>query len=263
MLHASPLRSFEVEPMMKEPLFLPYSFGESEKKQLHHDGHLLFPRLLTPSAHGQLIASLGHNLEAPASEEHLPVRYAAEHEPYLAEVIAHPQMLELARAVLGEEIRYDHCVNLSRKGGNRGEGWHTHPYASDCPELGLIRIFFYVSGYHRGNGSLKVVPGSHLFRADVRSESDEQLRASWLDGKTHPLTGEPLEIVDLEVPENSVIVMWTDALHAGTPRRSDSDTRWTLVTAYRNPGAPSGARWVRPEFETNPPAGAESIMSLN
>jgi hypothetical protein len=146
---------------MKEPLFLPYSFAEAEKKQLDHDGHLLFPQILTPSARRQLIASLQRNLEIPATEEHLPMRYAAEHDAYLAEVIAHPQMLELARAVLGEEIRYDHCVNLSRKGGNRGEGWHTHPYAPDQPELGFIRIFFYVSGFQRGNGSLKVVPGSH------------------------------------------------------------------------------------------------------
>jgi hypothetical protein len=247
---------------MREPLFLSYSFGEAEKKRLDNDGHILFPQLLTPAARERLIASLGRNLEMPASKEYLPMRYAAEHDAYLASIIAHPQMLELARAVLGEEIRYDHCVNLSRKGGNRGEGWHTHPYAPDQLELGFIRIFFYISGFQRGNGSLKVVPGSHLFRAGIRVESDEELRASWLQGKTHPLTGEPLEIVDLEVPEGSVIVMWTDALHAVTPRHSQSDTRWTMVTAYRNPGAPSGARWISPEFEDNPPAGAESIMGL-
>jgi hypothetical protein len=231
---------------MTEPLFTHYSFGEAEQKQLHNDGHLLFPQLLMPSARQQLSAALERNLEMPATENYLPMRYAAEHDAYLASVIAHPQMLELARAVLGEEIRYDHCVNLSRKGGNRGEGWHTHPYAPGQPELGFIRIFFYVSGFQRGNGSLKVVPGSHLFRAAMRVESDEELRASWLNGKRHPLTGEPLEIVDLEVPEGSVIVMWTDALHAVTPRQSQSDTRWTMVTAYRNPGAPSRARWISP-----------------
>jgi hypothetical protein len=247
---------------MKEPLFLSYSFGEAEKQQLDNDGYLLFPQLLTPSVRRQLIASLGCNLKMPATEDYLPMRYAAEHDAYLASVISHPQMLELAHAVLGEEIRYDHCVNLSRKGGNRGEGWHTHPYAPDCPEMGFIRIFFYISGFQRGNGSLKVVPGSHQFRAGIRVGTDEELRASWLNGKTHPQTGEPLEIVDLEVPEGSVIVMWTDALHAVTPRQEQSDTRWTMVTAYRNPGAPSRARWISPQFETNPPAGAESIMSL-
>jgi hypothetical protein len=247
---------------MQVPLFSSYSFGEAERKQLDNAGHLLFPQLLTLSSRQQLIASLERNLEMPATEEYLPMRYAAEHDTYLASVIAHPQMLELARAVLGEEIRYDHCVNLSRKGGNRGEGWHTHPYATDRPELNFIRIFFYVYGYQKGNGSLKVVPGSHLFRTSVRVESDEELRVSWLDEKTHPLTGEPLEIVDLEVPEGSVIVMLTDALHAVTPRQSQSDTRWTMVTAYRNPGAPSRARWISPEFENNPPAGAESIMGL-
>ncbi len=171
-------------------------------------------------------------------------------------------MLALARAVLGEEIRYDHCVNLSRKGGNRGEGWHTHPYSTERPKLGFIRIFFYISGYERGNGSLKVVPGSHLFRTSIRAEGDEELRALWLNGKSHPLTGKPLEIVDLDVPDGSVIVMWTDALHAVTPRQRESDTRWTMVTAYRNPGAPSRARWISPRFESNPPAGAETIMSL-
>jgi hypothetical protein len=247
---------------MREPLFTLFSFGEAEEKQLARDGHLLIPQLLTPATRRQLIASLGRNLELPTTEEHLPMRYAAEHDAYLASVIAHPQMLELARAVLGEEIRYDHCVNLSRKGGNRGEGWHTHPYATERPGLGFIRIFFYVSGIQKGNGSLKVVPGSHLFRAAMRVESDEELRASWLDGKAHPLTGGPLEIVDLEAPEGSVIVMLTDALHAVTPRQIQSDTRWTMVTAYRNPGAPSRARWISPNFETNPPAGAEAIMGL-
>src|SRR4028119_1195428 len=177
------------ETLMKEPLFLPYSFAEVEKKQLDHDGHFLFPQILTPSARRQLIASLGRNLEIPATEEHLPMRYAAEHDAYLASVIAHPQVLELARAVLGQEIRYDHCVNLSRKGGNRGEGWHTHPYAPDQPELGFIRIFFYISGYQKGNGSLKVVPGSHLLHTGLRVESDEELRSSWMNGKTHPQTG--------------------------------------------------------------------------
>ena len=209
---------------MKEPLFSSYTFGEAEKKRLDNDGHVLLPQILTPPARRQLIASLARNLEIPATGEHLPMRYAAEHDVYLASVIAHPQMLELARAVLGEEIRYDHCVNLSRKGGNRGEGWHTHPYAPDRPELGFIRIFFYVSGFQRGNGSLKVVPGSHSYRANIRAESDEELRASWLNGKTHPVTGKPLEIVDLEVPEGSVIVMWTDALHTVTPRQSQPTT---------------------------------------
>jgi hypothetical protein len=247
---------------MTEPLFVTYSFGEAEKNRLHHDGHLLLPQILVPSARQKVVEALGRNLEMPAAEEHLPMRYAAEHDVDLASVIAHPQMLELVRGVLGNEIRYDHCVNLSRKGGNRGEGWHTHPYASDRPYLGFIRIFFYVSGFQRGNGSLKVVPGSHLFRADIRAGSDEELRDLWLNGKIHPLTSEPLEIVDLEVPEGSVIVMWTDALHAVTPRHTESDTRWTMVTAYRNPGAPSRARWISPVFETSPPAGAESIMSL-
>src|SRR4028118_2386278 len=99
---------------MREPLFLSYLFGETEKKQLDNDGHLLFPHLLTPSARQRLIASLGRNLEIPATEEHLPMRYAAEHDAFLASVIAHPQMLELARAGLGEESREGHGEHPAR-----------------------------------------------------------------------------------------------------------------------------------------------------
>jgi hypothetical protein len=41
-----------------------------------------------------------------------PGRHAAEHSDYLESLIAHPQMLTLARRILGEDIRYDHCVAL-------------------------------------------------------------------------------------------------------------------------------------------------------
>lgn len=42
----------------------------------------------------------------------------------------HPQMLALARAVLGPSIRYDHMVALIKNGGHQGQRWHTHHYAS-------------------------------------------------------------------------------------------------------------------------------------
>ena len=126
------------------------------------------------------------------------------------------------------------------------------------------RIFFYVNGFRPGDGGLLVVPGSHLFRQGrLNAASDEELRAAWLDGKAHPETGEPLAPLDLEAPPGSVIVMWTHALHAVSPRRDDSAPRWAVVYAYRNPGAPSHARWVTPAFEAAPPPGAEGLMALD
>lgn len=249
--------------MEQQPLFEAYTFRAEERAQLDRDGHFAFPGLLTAHARSRLTESLEHISALPDTGDYPPQRYSAECDAYLASLIAHPQLLDLARDVLGQSIRFDHCVALTRPAGNQGIGWHSHDYANNHPQLGFIRIFFYVSGFSPDDGGLKVVPGSHLFReSSLRAASDEELRRGWMAGKTHPITGAPLEIVPLEASPGTVILMWTHAAHAVTPRRLDSDTRWTVVYAYRNPGQPSRARWITEGFERNPPPGAEPLMPL-
>ncbi len=244
-------------------LFHPYEFGEAERQRLDRDGHLALPGLLTGEARGRLTTALAA-IEAVAPEAAQQARhYSAEHNAYLASLIAHPQLLTLARQVLGPEIRYDHCVALNRPPGDRGISWHSHEYADDRPALGFVRIFFYVNGFTADDGGLGVVPGSHLFRdARLKAASDEALTAGWMAGKRHPITGDPLAIEYLSVPAGTVILMWTHAAHAVSSRLPGSETRWTVVYAYRNPGAPSRARWISEAFERRPPAGAEGLMSL-
>ena len=247
------------------PIFRPYEFGEKEKASLDKDGHFLLPGILTPQACERLTASLSHiqDLLPSGAEGHMPNRFAAEYDAYLECLIPHPQMLDLARRVLGKEIRFDHCVTLNRPGGNGGSHWHSHEYADDDPSLGFVRIFFYVNGFEIGDGGLKAVPGSHRHRdAKIKADTDEALKTGWMAGKTHPSTGEPLEIHELAAPAGTAILMWTHAAHAVSPRRANSDTRWTVVYAYRNPGRPSMARWLTPEFERKRIPGAEGLMSL-
>ncbi len=251
--------------MPQGPIFHAYTFGEQERKTLDSDGHFVLPGVLTSEAQENLTRSLSYILELSrtSKEGHEPNRFSAEYDSYLESLIAHPQMLELARKVLGEDIRYDHCVSLNRPGGNRGIGWHSHGYSDDDPRLGFVRIFFYVNGFDPDDGGLKAVPGSHLYRdARIHAASDATLQENWLEGKTHPETGEPLEIEALSAPPGTVALMWTHAAHAVSPRKEDSNTRWCVVYAYRNPGKPSGARWITPEFEQKPIPGAEGLMSL-
>ncbi len=251
--------------MPQPPIFSPYRFGEAERKKMDSDGHFVLPGLLTPNAQEKLTNALSHILELSrtSTEGHEPNRFSAEYNAYLESLIAHPQMLELARKVLGADIRYDHCVSLNRPGGNGGIGWHSHEYADDDPSLGFIRIFFYVNGFEPNDGGLKAVPGSHLYRdARIHAPSDEALREGWLAGRKHPETGEPLEIEALSAPSGTVALMWTHAAHAVSPRKEDSDTRWCVVYAYRNPGRPSRARWLTPEFERKPIPRSEGLMSL-
>lgn len=249
--------------MPPEPFFRSYQLGVEERQRLDRDGHLVLPGILTDAACERLTESLRAIQAVPAPDAQQAQRYAAEHSAHLAGLISHPQLLALARQVLGPEIRYDHCVALNRPSGDRGIGWHSHGYAEERPELGFIRIFFYVNGFTADDGGLGVVPGSHLFRdPSLKAASDEELRTSWLSRKRHPLTGTPLEIEYLSAPPGTVVAMWTHAAHAVSPRRPGSSTRWTVVYAYRNPGAESRARWISEQFERQPPTGAEGLMSL-
>ena len=236
---------------MNHQLFHPYQFNEAERKQMNRDGHLVYPGLLTSLAQEKLTQSLEHIHSLDIIKGYEPNRFSAEYDSYLEELITHPQMLDLVEKVLGNKIRYDHCVSLNRPGGNGGIGWHSHGYAEDDHDLGFVRIFFYVNGFKMDDGGLKVVPGSHLFRdARIQAKSDAELETGWMKRKCHPMTGQPLAIETMSVSAGTVILVWTHAAHAVTPRQESSDTRWTVVYAYRNPGQPSGARWISPEYET-------------
>ena len=236
-------------------LFFRATLTNDEKALLDHDGQVLLPGLLVPEARERLIESLAKIQALATQHGAAPNHYSAEHDHYLASLIAHPEMLALARSALGLEIRFDHCVSLTRPGGNGGAGWHSHDYAEDRPDLGFLRIFFYVNGFAADDGGLLVVPGSHLLRDPAIMSAD------WIAGKTHPITGAPLKIEALDAPEGTVALMWTHAAHAVSARKPGSDTRWTVVYAYRNPGAPpSPARWITPDFEKSPPPGAEGLM---
>ncbi len=247
-----------------EDIFAGYEFGERERTELDSVGHLALPGLLTLRARQDLTQALGE-IQAlmPGDEDYKPNHYAAEYNAYLASLIAHPQLLQLAKTVLGEPLRFDHCVTLNRPGGDGGAHWHSHEYGERDPTLGFLRIFFYVNGFAPDDGGLKVVPGSHLYRdATIRAQTDGELRDGWLAGKAHPQTGQALAIEELTVPEGTVVLMWTHAVHGVNPRQAGSATRWAVVYAYRNPGLPSRARWIGEAFEKKGVAGAEGLMSL-
>ena len=189
----------------------------------------------------------------------------AEHDEYLESIVGHPQMLALARSVLGDELRFDHqCTSSGRHAGNAGMGYHAHNYADEHPQIGYIRVFFYLNGFRLEDGNLKTVPGSHLFRTDTGSGRTDADIMAWAAGKRHPVTGKPLAIRKLACPRGSVVVMWTHATHGVDPKPGDSERRWALITAYRNPGAPLDTEtgtaigfpnWMTPKYRDAPTPG--------
>ena len=170
--------------MKQAPIFYPYKFGAAEKNALDRDGHFLLPGVLNLETCRQLTRSLAR-IQPLRESDDPQLRYhsghAAEYDPYLASLIAHSQMLDLIHKVLGTNIRFDHCGTINRPPGHQGFGWHSHEYADDQPELGLMRIFFYVNGFSVDDAALKVVPGSHHYRDPaISGKTDQQLCAGWM-----------------------------------------------------------------------------------
>src|SRR5712691_9450532 len=100
--------------MELESLFHSCHLGPEERQSLDQDGHLVLPKLLTPAACERLTEALRAISSVPQPDAQRAQRYSAEHNTYLASLIGHPQLLDLARQILGPELRFDHCVSLNR-----------------------------------------------------------------------------------------------------------------------------------------------------
>ena len=97
----------------------------------------------------------------------------------------------------------------------------------------------YPEGFEQGDGSLKFVRGSHLFRDPEHCRADTcvdaDLEAGWLRGETHPLTGEPLKVEGLSLPPGSIVSLYAHVAHAVEPRKPGSDrTRWASLFCFRD-----------------------------
>ena len=142
----------------------------------------------------------------------LPSRFALAYDDFLWDVttLAHPDFRVLQERLLGtsvEGIRMDHVHCLNRRGPDGGRTWHAHPYDQDgfgvtdrYTGLGLVRTLCYPDGCGLvdGDGGLSLIKGAHLYRDPFcwntarLAGTDEAMQSAWLEGRTHPQTGEPL-----------------------------------------------------------------------
>ena len=143
-------------------------------------------------------------------------------DPFLRDLVTHPQMIALHQLMLGPEIRYDHSTLISRR-SFAGQHWHSHHYIEDnagvtiAPggaQTRVVRSLLYPRGFApEGDGGLKVVRGAHLYRAGDLADGyersaapgdadDAEFARTWLAGKRHPITARPLEIEKLALPRS-------------------------------------------------------------
>ena len=198
----------------------------------------------------------------------MPEHFAPAYDAFILDVTsAHPQMMELFGKLFGARFVLDHIIMLNRAPGNKGAGWHAHPYRQGEYEVEdaigeghavtprflqrqCIRTLVHPEGatFEEG-GELGVIPGAHLYRIpykwnSARPDHDEAMRSSWLQGKTHPVTGAALEIVHLSLPPGSMVSFVHHMPHHVGPRHPDAPPRRTLLMAYRTPDPEAEpARW--------------------
>ena len=103
-----------------------------------------------------------------------------------------------------------------------------------------------------------MVPGAHLYRSRDLADSavpyeykclpgaadDADFEQTWLKGKRHPITGEPLAIERLALPAGSMAVVLHHSPHAVEPRPEGTGTRHCTLFSYRAPD-PDGKLPVR------------------
>ncbi len=190
--------------------------------------------------------------------------FPAGHLPFLAEVLTHPDMLALQRLCLGSDtLFFDHNQLLSRPPGYAGGAWHSHRLGAGC-DLGtilpdeydrqpnLLLTLCYLNGFDTGDdGGLKIIRGSHLFRdpEGCRAETDAEMARGWLDGRAHPVTGRPLRMEHLALPEGSVVCCLSHAAHGVAPKAAGRQTRLCSLFCYRKPWTDGSAQ---PPWEVPP-----------
>ena len=84
---------------------------------------------------------------------------------------------------------------------------------------------------------MKLVKGGHLQRSflNPRTPMDEEFTRDWLDGRTHTVTGEPLEIFKPAVAPGTMVSICHHMPHAVSPRWEGRGTRLCTLFSYRAP----------------------------
>jgi hypothetical protein len=228
-------------------------------------------------ARSAIQAALGGSQLVPQADDEAGVKtlrqhslfaeyFSAGHIDYLMDLLTHPQMLELQRLCLvADMVYFDHNQLLNRAPGYKGGGWHSHLIGGGYDNAGAVGIedyrrqpnanltLCYPQGFSADeDGGLKFVRGSHLFRdpAGCRAPGDEALRAGWLRGRVHPVTGRALEIEHLALPPGSIVCCLSHAAHGVAPKALDRSKRWASLFCFRKADDRTG--FVQPPHAVPP-----------
>ena len=137
---------------------------------------------------------------------------ALDHSLPFLQIILHPEILEMARQLAGDDDVYLRNGSINELGPGNSFWWHRDS------EMVYTEFMHYFSGASVENGCLRVIPGSHVGSAeDLKGQAEQRRRDQgypeeyWIEGLADvELPGE----VPLEVCPDQLIVRDSRIYHA-------------------------------------------------
>lgn len=212
---------------------------EHWQEQFNHDGYIVFENVLPSDDVDALEAAL-----APWFEQELQGRNDFEglksnriyallaKDPSFVELATHPLALAFAEAELGHSMLLSACLAIKLNPGETVQPWHEDDSHSGLPRprapLGLS-AFWALDDTTAENGATQVLPGSHLWDADVFGGAltadvfaDTKVRVVDDDPQPHP------DAVTVTMPRGSLMLAKSNLLHRGGANKSTAPR--TIVT---------------------------------
>jgi hypothetical protein len=124
---------------------------------------------------------------------------------HLSALIDDPRVVAIATALLGDDFNYMGSDGNYYVGdtGWHSDGWH--------PEIGHIKIAFYLDRLTRDTGCLRVIPGSHLITDSYAQKLQKGTRTSEEAWGVH---GRDVPAIPLEVTPGDLLVFNHNTKHA-------------------------------------------------
>ena len=161
----------------------------------------------------------------------------------IADLVEHPEVLEIVRKVLGEDCILSDVSATSIGGGTDGGAWHVDVPLGQLPEPLpdfplTTQNAWMLDDFTAENGATRIVPGSHLSRK----------KPTWSGGE---MDGE----VTLCGPAGSVAVWLSNTWHRSGPNTTDQPRRAILCYYCRS--------WVQPFTDYTQDLTAEQAAELS
>ncbi|HKU74774.1 MAG TPA: phytanoyl-CoA dioxygenase family protein [Pyrinomonadaceae bacterium] len=171
---------------------------------------------------------------APARFDRLHIFFDWAHK-----VVTHERLLDVVEAILGDDILvYGTLVLAKQPHDLRYASWHQDSFYSGLHLTPSTTAWIALTPSHRGNGCMRVIPGSHRLGAlDHENVADEHLLNR--RGERIKMDVDETQAVDVELQPGQISLHESTLVHSSNPNASDEPRIGFIVrfvtSRMRNP----------------------------